>query len=181
MSLPGHISKLEASLDRAYPAPVAGVRATDSASTTAADIREHREREMRAANVRRIVGVKLRVAKGLVALAGKDFEKAGRELGEVGEEGGLGDWEGQVNPKLVLRCGRYAIGSAADPACRQYQPRTSRPSPPFAPSPLAAETASAASSSTAPHSAPPSTTPITGSSISFAALSMRGTATSSPL
>jgi hypothetical protein len=32
----------------------------------------------------------------LVALAQREFEKAGREFGEVGEEGGLGDWEGQV-------------------------------------------------------------------------------------
>lgn len=36
------------------------------------------------------------MARGLVALAQREFEKAGREFGEVGEEGGLGDWEGQV-------------------------------------------------------------------------------------
>ncbi|RSH93652.1 hypothetical protein EHS25_006298 [Saitozyma podzolica] len=97
LSLPGHISKLEASLDRAYPLPApTSSRNADSASTTAADIRENREREARAASARKVVGVRLRVARGLVALAQREFEKAGREFGEVGEEGGLGDWEGQA-------------------------------------------------------------------------------------
>lgn len=40
--------------------------------------------------------MKIRVAKGLVALHNKEWEKAGRELGEVGEEGGLGEWEGEA-------------------------------------------------------------------------------------
>jgi COP9 signalosome complex subunit 1 len=52
--------------------------------------------------VRKSVGAKIRVGKGLVALASGDFERAGVELGEVGEEGGLGDWEGQVSHSRSL-------------------------------------------------------------------------------
>lgn len=102
-ALAGHLSKLEAALDRAYPAPTSGSGgagpsgAGASANLTAADVRENREREARSASVRRTVGIKIRVAKGLEALGKRDWERAGRELGEIGEEGGLAEWEGQVS------------------------------------------------------------------------------------
>lgn len=103
-ALAGHITKLEAALDRAYPAPVAPTvrvgneqAAAASANLTAADVRENQEKEARSAETRRNVGVKLRVAKGLDALGKYDWERAGRELGEIGEEGGLAGWEGQVS------------------------------------------------------------------------------------
>lgn len=102
-TLAGHISKLEAALDRAYPPPVAAVRlgndaaAAATANLTAADVRDNQEKEARSAEMRRNVGVKLRVAKGLDALGKREWERAGREMGEVGEEGGLAGWEGQVS------------------------------------------------------------------------------------
>ena len=47
----------------------------------------------------------MRVAKGLVALGNRDYERAGKEFGMVGEDGGLGAWEGQVSicPPATLR------------------------------------------------------------------------------
>lgn len=101
-SLQGHISKLEAALERAYPlAPTATSRRAggegDSASLTAADIRDKREKEAHSAAVRRSVGVKLRVAHGLLHLNNGNYAEAGREFGEVGEDGGLTGWEGDVS------------------------------------------------------------------------------------
>ncbi len=100
MSLPGHISKLEAALDRVHPPPTTGTNrqnANENANLTAGDVRETREREAKSIAVRKTVGVQIRVGKGQVALAGKEYEKAGREFGEICEDGGLGDWEGQVS------------------------------------------------------------------------------------
>jgi hypothetical protein len=72
------------------------------AAVTVVELRETREKAERSAAVRRVVGVKIRVAKGLMALSQKDYERAGRELGEVGEEGGLESWEGQVS-EMIFR------------------------------------------------------------------------------
>lgn len=101
-SLQGHISKLEAALDRAHPQTTAtGSRRAageaDAASLTAADIRDKREKEAHSASVRRSVGVKIRVAKGLLHLSSGAYAEAGREFGEIGEEGGLAAWEGVVS------------------------------------------------------------------------------------
>ena len=65
-------------------------------------MRENREREARGQSTRRKIGIKLRVAKGVVALSNRDYEKAGREFGAVGEEGALEDWEGEVCPSTIL-------------------------------------------------------------------------------
>ena len=70
---------------------------TDNANLTAGDLRESREREAKSAAVRKAVGVQIRVGKALVSLAAKDYERAGREMGEISEEGGLQDWEGSVS------------------------------------------------------------------------------------
>lgn len=110
------MAKLETALERAYPSPdktatgpagtgtatggSAGASAPtttrDAASMTAADLRDAREREQRVSEVRAAVGVKLRVARGLVALASKDWDRAGRELGVALREG-LKEWDGKVS------------------------------------------------------------------------------------
>lgn len=100
MLLPGHISKLEAALDRVHPPPATGTNrqnATENANLTAGDLRETREREAKSAAVRKTVGVQIKTGLGLVALAGNQYESAGRELGDIFEEDGLGEWEGQVS------------------------------------------------------------------------------------
>jgi hypothetical protein len=96
-SLPSHIQKIESSLDRLHPPPAPATAQPTNASLTASDLRDNREREARSASTRRMVGVKIRVARGIVSLGFGEFEKAGREFGEVCEEGGLSDWEGQVS------------------------------------------------------------------------------------
>ena len=93
-SLLGQISKLEASLDRAFP-PIT-TRQADTASTTAADLRDNREREARNTAVRKSVTAKLHVARGVIALNIGDYESTAREFGAIIDEGGLGDWEGQA-------------------------------------------------------------------------------------
>ncbi|WRT69387.1 uncharacterized protein IL334_006371 [Kwoniella shivajii] len=97
-TLPGHISKLESTLDRLHPPPpTTRGPTTEAANVTASDLRERRENEARSLAVRRSVMVRIRVAKGLVALHNREWSKAGRELGSVGEEeGGLGDFEGKA-------------------------------------------------------------------------------------
>ncbi|KAK4689314.1 COP9 signalosome complex subunit 1, partial [Tremellales sp. Uapishka_1] len=94
--LAGHITKLEAQLDRLHPSTQSKVTAPlgDAQGITAGDLRASRENQARSADVRRAVGIKIRVARGLLALQNREFEKAARELGEIGEEGGLGEWEG---------------------------------------------------------------------------------------
>ena len=103
MNLPGHLTKIEASLDRLHPPPGSahGGRVADAATMTAGEVRESRERQSKSGAGRRSVEVKVRVARGLVALASADYEKAGRQLAEVGEVGGLGDWEGVVSEFVV--------------------------------------------------------------------------------
>ncbi|ORX38038.1 cop9 signalosome complex subunit 1 [Kockovaella imperatae] len=97
-SLPGQIPRLETYLDRLYPAAGSSTTRTgaDPSIITAGEVRENREREARGMSTRRKIGVKIRVAKGLVALGNKDYDRTGREFSQVGEDGGLGDWEGQV-------------------------------------------------------------------------------------
>lgn len=70
---------------------------------TATDVRDNREKEARALDVRKHVGVRMRVARGLVSLGNRDYREAGREMGEVGEEGGLGEWDGLVSRFFFIR------------------------------------------------------------------------------
>ncbi|KAK1923869.1 putative cop9 signalosome complex subunit 1 [Papiliotrema laurentii] len=101
-SISGHITKLEAALNRLYPAPGSdkqpgggpGKSTQDMASMTASDVRDSRERQAKGSAVRQKVGVQIRVARGLLALSNRRFEEAGRNFAEIGEEGGLNDWEG---------------------------------------------------------------------------------------
>lgn len=59
-------------------------------------MRDAQERDVRAAGVRRTVGIKIRVARAIVAMHTGDYERAGREAAETLEEGGLKEWEGKV-------------------------------------------------------------------------------------
>lgn len=93
--LPGVLGKVEAAVDRVYQPPSSG-RAAAGANLTANDVREHRERDAKAADSRRDITKTLRVAKGLLALDQGQFSKAGSELAEMLEEGGLGDKDGEV-------------------------------------------------------------------------------------
>ncbi|WVR08336.1 hypothetical protein IAU60_005389 [Kwoniella sp. DSM 27419] len=96
-SLPGHISKLEATLDRLHPALTRQTAGIEAANITASDIRERRENEARSAAVRRTVMIRIRVAKGLVALYNREWSRAAGQLGAVAEvEGGLADFEGRA-------------------------------------------------------------------------------------
>ncbi|WWC93127.1 uncharacterized protein L201_008094 [Kwoniella dendrophila CBS 6074] len=99
-TLPGHISKLEATLDRLHPPPnPTGNKgpAAEAANVTASDIRERRENEARSLAVRKNVMIRIKIAKGLVALYNKEWSKAGRELSSLAEdEGGLSDFEGKA-------------------------------------------------------------------------------------
>ena len=69
-----------------------------------------------------------------MALAQGDFERAGREFGEIGEEGGLGEWEGQVN---VIELGDWArsqqghldLGSGSDHCTLHLGDGIARPHP----------------------------------------------------
>lgn len=81
-------------MERAYPT-LKGPAGRD-ASLTAADVRDAQERDVRAAGIRRAVGVKIRVARVMVVLHTRDYERAGREAAEALEEGGLQEWEGKV-------------------------------------------------------------------------------------
>ncbi|WWC73396.1 uncharacterized protein I206_107363 [Kwoniella pini CBS 10737] len=96
-TLPGHISKLEATLDRLHPPIITNKFQAEAANVTASDIRERRAAEAKSQAVRRTVMVRIRVAKGLVALYNKEWSKAATELSAIGEEeGGLGDFEGKA-------------------------------------------------------------------------------------
>ena len=95
--LAGQLARLESYLDRVHPAPTsANHNGPTALTTTADDIRENREREARGTASRQKIVVKMRVAKGVFGLGNRDYERAGREFGMVGEDGGLGAWEGQV-------------------------------------------------------------------------------------
>lgn len=93
------LNKVEAAVDRVYP-PVASASRPNTTSAagavTANDIREHRERDAKAADARREVVKTLRVAKGLLALEQHNYKKAGEEYAELLEEGGLESKEGEV-------------------------------------------------------------------------------------
>jgi COP9 signalosome complex subunit 1 len=91
----GNTHKTSASLDRLYPASSAG-DAPVSSTMTRLQVEQSRTQAARSAEVRRAVGVKLRVARGLLAINAHEYSRAARELGEVGEEGGLGEWDGVV-------------------------------------------------------------------------------------
>ncbi|WVF68867.1 hypothetical protein IAT40_003640 [Kwoniella sp. CBS 6097] len=96
-SLPGHISKLEAILDRLHPPPTRQTQGTEAANVTASDIRERRANEARSAAVRRSVVLRIRVGKGLVALYNKEWSRAASQLGAIAEEeGGLAEFEGKA-------------------------------------------------------------------------------------
>ncbi|GMK54863.1 hypothetical protein CspeluHIS016_0114490 [Cutaneotrichosporon spelunceum] len=91
----GNAAKTSASLDRLHPAKDAS-DAPVSSTMTRAQVEQSRTQAARSAEVRRAVGVKLRVARGLLAIDSGEWSYAARELGEIGEEGGLVDWEGVV-------------------------------------------------------------------------------------
>ena len=91
--LPGVLGKVEAAVDRVYQPPVA----TRGSTITASEVRENRERDAKASESKRDVMRTLRVAKALLALDQGQFSKAGSELAEMLEEGGLGDKEGEVH------------------------------------------------------------------------------------
>ncbi|WOO79818.1 COP9 signalosome complex subunit 1b [Vanrija pseudolonga] len=93
--LAGNVTKVEASLDRLHP-PVTGSSQQASATMTTMQVAQNREIQARSQAVRRAVGVKIRVAKAVLALSHNDYARAARELGEVNEEGGLQEWEGQA-------------------------------------------------------------------------------------
>ncbi|OCF33382.1 hypothetical protein I316_04801 [Kwoniella heveanensis BCC8398] len=96
-SLPGHISKLEATLDRLHPPPTRQIQGTEAANVTASDIRERRANEARSAAVRRSVVLRIRVGKGLVALFNREWSRAAAQLGAIAEEeGGLAEFEGKA-------------------------------------------------------------------------------------
>ncbi|KAK8849405.1 hypothetical protein IAR55_004737 [Kwoniella newhampshirensis] len=117
--LPGHISKLEATLDRLHP-PAAGGRnqTAEAANVTASDLRERRANEARGAAVRRSVMVKIRVARGLVCLGNGDWSRAGSEFGAIEEEeSGLGDWEGKaISSADVALITAFCVMASADRA-----------------------------------------------------------------
>jgi hypothetical protein len=68
-------------------------------------VREHRERDAKAADARKEVSKTLRVAKALLALEQANFRKAGEEYAELLEEGGLGAKEGEVSCQEQRTCG----------------------------------------------------------------------------
>jgi len=80
-------------IDRLHPV-VASVPV--SSTMTITQVQQNRAAEARNQAVRRAVGVKLRVARAILALSHQEYQRAARELGEVGEEGGLGEWEGEA-------------------------------------------------------------------------------------
>ncbi|BEI80381.1 hypothetical protein CcaverHIS002_0109100 [Cutaneotrichosporon cavernicola] len=91
----GNAAKTSASLDRLHPVKDAS-DAPVSSTMTRAQVEMSRTQAARSAEVRRAVGVKLRVARGLLAIDSLEFSRAACELGEIGEEGGLGEWDGVV-------------------------------------------------------------------------------------
>jgi COP9 signalosome complex subunit 1 len=77
-----------------------------SSTMTAAEVQLKREMEEAKHEARRAVGVELRVARAVLALSNNDYQRAARELGEIGEEGGLGKCEGQAmsTPDVAFIC-----------------------------------------------------------------------------
>lgn len=108
-NLPGHLTKLQAALDRVYPPDekekakaAIGGKPVDVSIMTAAQVREKQEREVHDSALRMSVGVKISVARGIIALVERRYEEAGRLMGRVTEDGGLGEWEGTVSARI--RC-----------------------------------------------------------------------------
>lgn len=94
--LSGNVTKIDASLDRLHPAVGGSSGPAITSTMTQAQVQQARDNSTRSQKARRDVGVKLRVAKGLLALRRKQYEAAATELGGIGEQGGLGDWEGEA-------------------------------------------------------------------------------------
>jgi COP9 signalosome complex subunit 1 len=126
-NLPGHLTKLQAALDRVYPPDekekmksAAGNKPADVASMTAAQVREKQEREVQDSALRTRVGVKINVARGIIALQERRYEEAGRLMGRVTEDGGMGEWEGTVRATI------YAEDGADDRLSRLQMSASSR-------------------------------------------------------
>lgn len=97
--LAGVVSKVESAVERVYPS-TAGPSlqgTTGAGAITADDMREHRERNAKAADTRKAIMRSLRVAKGISALHQAKFGRAGDDFAELIEDGGLGSQEGNVS------------------------------------------------------------------------------------
>lgn len=93
--LAGNISKVDASLDRLHPVSSTSSSAVQvNEDMTATQLAASRENVARSQAVRRSVTAKLRVSRAILALADGSYATAVRELANVEDEGGLGDWEG---------------------------------------------------------------------------------------
>lgn len=79
-----------------------GSKPADFASMTAAQVREKQDRELQDSALRTSVGVKINVARGIIALQERRYEEAGRLMGRVTEDGGMGEWEGTVRSTMSL-------------------------------------------------------------------------------
>lgn len=106
---------MEAAADRVYSSSGSTSRSTLNAGSTvtANDVREHRERDAKAAGARKDVVRTLRIAKGLLALDQADFKRAGGEFAGLLEEGGLGPKEGEVsrtNFVWFILLSRFSVG-----------------------------------------------------------------------
>ncbi|WVO13656.1 hypothetical protein L204_101277 [Cryptococcus depauperatus] len=86
--LAGHISKLEANLDRLHPPSHAnkGNQGQVNMNTTASDIREMEAEGERSKIIRKSVTARIQVAKGLLALSQKDYSKTTRELAFITDD-----------------------------------------------------------------------------------------------
>lgn len=90
--LAGNISKVDASLDRLHPVTSSQVQVNED--MTATQLAASRESVARSQAVRRSVTAKLRVSRAILSLSDGAYQVAVRELANVDDEGGLGDWEG---------------------------------------------------------------------------------------
>lgn len=99
-------------IERLYP--VATVAPVTSTMTTA-QVQQNRAAEERNQSVRRAVSVKLRVAQAVLALSHQDYARVARELGEIGEEGGLQDWEGRAisTSDIAFICAMCALATGS--------------------------------------------------------------------
>lgn len=93
--LAGNVSKVEASLDRLHPLATTGSVQVNE-DMTATQLQASRDNVARSQAVRRAVTVKLRVARAILALSDNSYATAVRELANVDDEGGLGEWEGEA-------------------------------------------------------------------------------------
>jgi COP9 signalosome complex subunit 1 len=86
-----------------------------SSTMTIAQVQQNRASEARNQAVRRAVGVKLRVARAVLALSHNDYQRAARELGEVGEDGGLEEWDGEAisTPDVAFLCAMCTLATGS--------------------------------------------------------------------